>query len=102
MKIFISASAEAELEESKLFYNRERKGLGDEFLDELESTFSFIEANPRILAVSRFNTRRCSLDRFPFTIVYRIDNEVIEVVAVAHQKRRPEYWKKRVKKNPKE
>ena len=77
MKIFISASAEAELEESKLFYNRERKGLGDEFLDELESTFSFIEANPRILAVSRFNTRRCSLDRFPFTIVYRIDNEVI-------------------------
>jgi len=40
-------------------------------------------------------TRRFLLHRFPFSIVYRLKGDVIEVVAIAHAKRRPGYWKRR-------
>jgi len=34
--------------------------------------------------------------RFPFTIIYAIDTNEVVVVAVAHQRRRPFYWRARV------
>ena len=37
-------------------------------------------------------TRRILLDRFPFTIDYRVTSNTLNIVAVAHQKRRPGYW----------
>ena len=41
------------------------------------------------------NTRRVLLRRFPFFIVYRIRVGVLEIVAVAHARRRPGYWRAR-------
>jgi hypothetical protein len=39
--------------------------------------------------------RRYYLKRFPYTIAYREAGELIEIGAVAHQKRRPDYWSRR-------
>jgi hypothetical protein len=41
-------------------------------------------------------TRRFVLDRFPFSIIYLNDPEVLSIVAVAHSKRKPGYWKARL------
>ena|SRR4029077_9043222 len=43
-----------------------------------------------------YGTRRCVLRRFPFSIVYLDDPNVITIVAIAHHKRRPGYWKSRL------
>ncbi len=40
-------------------------------------------------------TRRILLRRFPFAIIYRVDADRIEIVAVAHGRRRPGYWRHR-------
>lgn len=40
--------------------------------------------------------RRCHLKRFRYGLIYRIQGDVIEVVAVAHDRQKPEYWRDRV------
>jgi len=42
------------------------------------------------------NTRRCLLRRFPYGIVYSIENDSILIVAVANLHRGPEYWSARL------
>jgi hypothetical protein len=42
------------------------------------------------------HTRRCRLRRFPYGVIYNIDQDVILVVAVTHLHRRPAYWQGRV------
>lgn len=39
--------------------------------------------------------RRFPLNGFPFSLIYRIDGEVLRVVAFAHRRRRPGYWARR-------
>ncbi len=41
-------------------------------------------------------TRRFLLHRFPFPIIYLDDSDVVNIVAVAHNKRKPGYWKRRL------
>jgi plasmid stabilization system protein ParE len=43
-----------------------------------------------------YGTRRCLLPTFPFSIVYIDDPDSIKIIAVAHHKRRPGYWKSRL------
>jgi len=40
--------------------------------------------------------RRVLMQRFPFSVYYEVANDHIRVVAVAHQHRKPGYWKKRL------
>jgi len=41
--------------------------------------------------------RRCLIDRFPYGIIYVVDEREIFIAAVMHLKRKPEYWKKQLK-----
>lgn len=41
-------------------------------------------------------TRRLVFPRFPYTVIYRVKRDEVQVVAVAHQSRRPAYWKNRL------
>ena len=43
---------------------------------------------------------RCRLRRFPYSVVYTLDAESILVLAVAHQHRKPGYWRNRALTNP--
>jgi|SRR5277367_1528256 len=43
-----------------------------------------------------YGTRRIVLQRFPFSVVYLDDPDVITIIAVAHSKRKPGYWKDRL------
>lgn len=44
---------------------------------------------------SKSGVRRYVMRRFPFLVVYRVLDEKVQVIAVAHGRRRPEYWKPR-------
>jgi toxin ParE1/3/4 len=43
-----------------------------------------------------YGTRRVVLQRFPFSVVYLDNPDVITIIAVAHSRRKPGYWKGRV------
>ena len=55
-------------------------------------TIEDVLANPLTYPLISKEIRRKLLDRFPYSFLYVIEDEVIRVIAVAHQKRRPKYW----------
>ena len=85
-----------EIREAADFYQRRRQGLGEEFLVEVEKLIGKIQLNPLRCAKISGRFRSCLLKRFPFCVVYANEDDQVFVVAVAHTKRRPGYWKKRV------
>jgi plasmid stabilization system protein ParE len=90
--------AQQEGQDAARWYENRRAGLGDEFLDELSRTFEAIERFPRAstqvpVSLPGREVRRTVVRRFPYVVVYEVvsDDDVL-VLAVAHGRRRPNYW----------
>lgn len=82
--------------EAALFYEEQSQGLGVEFLDDVQRTIDRLKDNPVIGQAAVDDLRRGLLSRFPFFIIYAIESDSLLIVAVAHQRRRPEYWRDRI------
>lgn len=93
----ISESASEELTDAVRWYEARRAGLGAELFDAVVATVDLIERQPEsgTAAYADPQTRRVLVARFPYQIVYRLDDNEIVILAVAHLKRRPGYWKHR-------
>ncbi|HXO27784.1 MAG TPA: type II toxin-antitoxin system RelE/ParE family toxin [Thermoanaerobaculia bacterium] len=88
--------AARELGEAVEYYDEARRGLGDEFLHEVERAIVFLYQYPEAAPKVGREVRRLVLARFPYSVIYRhLGAGQIRVLAVAHQKRRPRYWTKR-------
>ena len=86
-----------ELLEAVRWYEARRPALGRELFDAVANTLELIANHPEIgdsTSVDH-NTRRALVPRFPYQVVYRLRPEETVIVAVAHLKRRPGYWKTR-------
>jgi plasmid stabilization system protein ParE len=92
-----SAPASDELTEAVQWYEVRRTGLGSEFFDAVVASLTFIESNPELgTPISTDgHTRRALVARFPYQVVYRLLSTEVVIVAIAHLKRRPGYWKNR-------
>jgi plasmid stabilization system protein ParE len=71
------------------WYERQRAGLGDEFLAALSRAEDTVRANPLAFRVIRRDARRVMLRRFPYQIIYRVVSDVVVVVACFHGRRSP-------------
>lgn len=88
----------AATEDAKAAYGwyKERNDLvAKAFVDEIDRAISIIDEKPGLWPEYVISTRRYLLRKFPFSVVYRVKNKTIEVIAVAHGRRKPFYWKKR-------
>ena len=90
------ASAEQEMRESAQYYETRVPGLGKEFLNQIERATDRIAEYPEAGVRIRGETRRRMLRRFPFGLLYRIEEEQIVVTAIMHLHRKPGYWEDRV------
>ncbi|MHB8859321.1 MAG: type II toxin-antitoxin system RelE/ParE family toxin [Thermoleophilia bacterium] len=90
--LIFHAAAAADVEDAFLWYESQRSGLGDEFLDELSLVLSAINENPIRFPVLHRDTRRALLHRFPYALFYRVLHEKIIIVACMHGKRNPSHW----------
>ena len=86
--------AEAELQSAATWYEEKRRGLGIEFVAIVDQAFQSILENPEGCPIWRDNRpyRKRPLKRFPYILFFRFDSVTVEIVAVAHAKRRPGYW----------
>jgi len=92
----VSPEAEGELIDGAIFYGREANvELGLAFIAEFERALDVLCNHPRVAPVWRGTTRRFPLRRFPYSIIYQVKPEEIRVIALAHQSRRPGYWRGR-------
>lgn len=62
------------------------------FLDDSEHTLALLKNHPEIGEPGGSNTRRLIFQRYPYTVVYRSKGDTLEIVAIAHHSRHPEYW----------
>jgi plasmid stabilization system protein ParE len=85
--------AEQELVDAVTYYEEQRVGLGLEYLEEVEHTVSFLRRYPEAGSKVRGSVRRLTLPKFSYSLLYRtLENDQIRILAVAHHKRRPQYW----------
>ncbi|MCG3148083.1 MAG: hypothetical protein PCFJNLEI_01525 [Verrucomicrobiae bacterium] len=87
--------AETEMLEAAQYYETQTRNLGAEFLGKLETAFKDIATKPERWPVIRNEVRRRLVHRFPFAVFYRVEPTEVVVLAVAHLRRRPEYWTER-------
>ena len=88
--------AEEEMLEASVYYEWQARGLGRDFLAEVQRTVDSIAENPPVGRIVRLPIRRRLMRRFPFGILYRIDPHEIVIIAVMHLRRRPGYRVARV------
>ena len=89
------APAEHDLDECASFYESKSVGLGSDFIDEVEHLIERLLRFPSIAPIYVDDFRSAQLPRFPFNLIYRIERQEIVIVAIAHQSRRPGYWRGR-------
>ena len=93
MTIWFHPEAEAEHLDTVVYYETRRAGLGALYLAAFEQALETVRDNPhRYRIVNEPDIRRVPLARFPLSIIYRETGERVEILAVAHHKRRPAYW----------
>lgn len=92
--LVIDEEAADELEEAIEYYERKRHGLGVDLATEVSDAFLKIQRNPGFYSYHKqTRIQKYLVRRFPYTVFYAESGDHITVVAVAHQKRRPDYWK---------
>jgi plasmid stabilization system protein ParE len=70
-------------------------GLGRELIQEIRRVSALLCDAPRIGEPLDSRHRRFPLRKFPFGLIYRIDGDLIRIIAVAHRRQRPGYWRGR-------
>ena len=95
-RVFSEEEAEAEYVEASQLYATETDDLAGEFEAEVERCAALILEHPKAAPLLRGKViRRKVLRRFPYSLLYAVETDRIRIVAVAHHKRRPGYWRHR-------
>lgn len=93
--LVLRLAAAADVEEAYRWYERQRAGLGEEFLSAVQGALEVVASNPEAHPVVHRDTRRFLLRRFPYGLYYRVLDAEIVVVACFHAKRDPKTWRSR-------
>jgi plasmid stabilization system protein ParE len=88
-------AAEQEYLEAVDYYEEREPGLGSEFAAELVSAVERILSHPQAWPVIDAGVRRALLRRYPYGVMYAIQDDTIFILAVMHLHRSPGYWKPR-------
>lgn len=95
LPLILKPEAEADLADARAWYDAQRPGLGDEFLDHVGEALARIRQSPLMHARVFEDLRLTLVVRFPYAVIYRVDDDQITVVAVYHTRRDPRGWQGR-------
>lgn len=96
MRLTYHPDAEAELAEAAQFYERKVTGLGAQFQRDFDSAIARILVTPGRWRLLEKDIRRFLMRRFPYSILYRVEGDVLRILVVKHHSRHPDYWKGRL------
>jgi plasmid stabilization system protein ParE len=93
--------ASVELEAASEWYEQRRNGLGMTFLAAVETAVEVVAAWPKTGAPieevgADLDVRRARVHGFPYHLAYLVTDDVVYVLAVAHDRRRPGFWRTRL------
>ena len=94
MKFRLLPSAASELRAAALYYETQVSGLGHDFIQEVRATISRISQWPEAWQPLDEEIRRCRTHRFPYGIIYAVENGDVLILSVMHLHRHPDSWRK--------
>jgi plasmid stabilization system protein ParE len=95
MRVYFSIAASEELEAAFEYFQQQQSGLGFRFTADIDEALARIRSQPLAWHPLGNHFRRCHLQHFRYGLIYRIHGEQAEILAVAHDSRRPGYWRNR-------
>ncbi len=95
LRIHFRPEARAELVEAWAWYEEQRPGLGDDLVACVEAAISKAARQPEAYAHVYEGVRRVLVRRFPYGVFYVVEDGELLVLAVAHARRRPNFWRDR-------
>lgn len=88
-RMVLRGGAAKDVLEAFFWYHTIRPQLGDRFMAALKECYDSIEANPRGYQVRKGGFRHAMLHKFPYRVVYEIDEQDVFIYRVIHVKRKP-------------
>jgi plasmid stabilization system protein ParE len=92
MICYFESNAQQEFDDAIEYYDGINQQLGNDFVEAVERLISRILSFPKACPEVLNSIRRCRLKRFPYGLVYRLGKDAIEILAVMHFSREPNYW----------
>ena len=94
VSFFLAPQAEEELADALAFYQDQASpSVAASFLAEFARIARLIAEHPGIGTPTTGARRIMPMPRFPYSLIYRVETDVVRIGAVAHQSRRPGYWR---------
>ena len=97
MNVRFLTVAQQEVDDAFNWFAERTEGKGLEFPDDLDRAVRLVRAHPLAFPEIEVEVRRCLFARFPYYLIYGIDQDFIVVIAVAHSHREPLYWVERLR-----
>jgi plasmid stabilization system protein ParE len=95
-RVVIQPAARRELRESTAWYREANPAVADRFVNEVFKTLEHVESfpvsGPWIPSVAG-NARRLPVAGFPYYVIFEEFADRVEILAIAHNRRRPGYWR---------
>jgi plasmid stabilization system protein ParE len=95
MKYVFHPEALTEYAEAVEYYSQQRLKVAQAFIDAVEDAIYRIRESPNRWTIVDEDVRRCLTQKFPYGILYTVEQEYILILAVMHCSREPKYWKNR-------
>ena len=90
MKLHYTNQAIADIDTAMGWYEKQRKGLGFDFLDCVEVAVNQVLENPKFYSLKHKTLRGILIRRFPFTLYYNLEGSLIVIHAVFDNRQDPE------------
>jgi plasmid stabilization system protein ParE len=95
-KLIVRPEAELDLEDAFEWYESQSASLGSEFVRAIDACISSIGRNPLAYQIIHQQTRRVLVRRFPYSLLYIVEDDKIAIIACLHSKRNPNDWQDRL------
>jgi toxin ParE1/3/4 len=95
MRYVFHPDALTEYAEAVQYYTEQRVEVAQAFINAIEDAIYRLKESPNLYTAIEEDVRRCMTRRFPYGILYTIEQDYILILAVMHCSREPGYWKKR-------
>lgn len=96
MRFRFHPDALAEFQQAAIYYEEQESGLGERFIEIIDSAVANVVQNPKMWPVIEEPVRRKLTRVFPYAILFAENENYILIIAVMHCRQDPDYWKSRI------
>ena len=95
--LILTEKAQEDLDDAFQWYEDQEPELGKEFIRCIDAKIAELNRHPlHHQVVQSDQVRRALINRFPFSIYFVNEEELITIFAILHQRRSPKFWKSRI------